>query len=199
MFDKNKFNIIVAFTDKNKYISKNNEFPWPRLLGDFKFIRFLIDMNQDAVFIMGRLTYEKTKTMKFNKIVLTNTNIEGVETAKSFDEAVSLSADRPKAIFGGEKVYEEALKHNFKLFATIIKENELDGDRIFPLKTDVSKILNIKNTGINLDQNKINGFINVTDQVVDFCKLHDLHVTNQIICEKNQKYSFFISYNESIY
>lgn len=137
--NKDKPNIIVAFTDKSRYIAFNNDLPWKRSLkGDMRFINILIRLNPNTAVIVGRKTYETLPKMNgVNLYVVGSKEIhaEGIQIFKTVTEAVEKARCNGMyvVIFGGAKIYEEAMeKYDCEMFFTIVEEDNLQGDRIFP-------------------------------------------------------------------
>lgn len=132
-----RLNIIVAFTDKNKFIAQDNELPWGRLASDFAFLRYMMNKGRmDGVLIMGRKTAEIAKFAGFEKIILTRQDKEnstGVSYVKTFDEAMKMPEGKIRIVLGGESVYKMALEHTYSLFCTIVEEQEMVGNIRFSI------------------------------------------------------------------
>lgn len=136
---KDKVNIIVAFTDKNRYIAFNNDLPWKRSLrGDMRFINILIRLNPNTAVIVGRSTYETLPKMNgISLYVVGSKEIckDGIESFRTVSEAVEKARNNGMyvVIFGGVGIYKEAMsKYDYEMFCTIVEEGDLQGDRIFP-------------------------------------------------------------------
>lgn len=131
-------NIIVAFTQKNFGIGKDNKLPWniPDDLRRFK------SLTKDSVIIMGRKTWEslpiKPLKNRFNIIISSKPII-------SYEFAISMSAesaynyaynykDKEKIfIIGGCEVYKLFMPIVNNIYATIIY-NDIVCDTFFPIK-----------------------------------------------------------------
>lgn len=134
---KEKLNLVVAYTDENRYIAYKNDLPWKRALrADLRFINKLIRTEANTALIMGRKTFESMPKIKDVEVVVITSKIEpdGLRAFKSVNEAVQYCRKKSMfiVIFGGSGVYDEAMKYDYKLFCTIVKEKGLPGDRIFP-------------------------------------------------------------------
>lgn len=135
---KERINLVVGYTDVNRYIAYRNDLPWKRALrADLKFINKLIRIEPNTSLIMGRKTFESMpKIRDVEVIVITSQSIEsdGVKLFKSVDEAIQYCRKRNMfiVIFGGSRIYEEAMKHTYRLFCTVVREGSLPGDRTFP-------------------------------------------------------------------
>lgn len=135
---KKELNLVVAFTSKSKYIAYMGDLPWKKSLrGDINYINKLIRSETNVGVIVGRNTYESIQKMKnISFLVVTSSFIDN-ENSKSFrslKEAVDYSRENEMypVVFGGSKIYEEALeKWNCKLFCTVVEEGDLKGDRMF--------------------------------------------------------------------
>jgi dihydrofolate reductase len=95
-------------------------------------------LTTNNAIIMGRSTFESIGRPLPNRqnIVLTSGDIQldGVDTARSFDEAFSLVKDGATAfIFGGASVYAQALEQDLvdTIYATEIAA-DFAGDSFFP-------------------------------------------------------------------
>lgn len=135
---KEKINMVVAYTDKNRYIGYKNDLPWKRTLrADLRFINKLIRIESNTILVMGRKTFESMPKIKDVDIaIITSQNIEsdGAKSFKSVSDAIQYCRERDAfiVIFGGSDVYAEAMKYDYKLFCTIVSEKDLIGDRRFP-------------------------------------------------------------------
>ncbi len=128
----NKNMSLVVATDKNGGIGKDNAIPW-KCSGDLKNFR---DLTGTGALIMGRNTFESIGSPLPNRqnIVLTSGgDIEGVQVAKSVDEALSLAEeDRQVWIIGGEQVYSETAKDCEYIVQTEI-QGEYECDTFFEI------------------------------------------------------------------
>ncbi|KAM0681109.1 hypothetical protein GINT2_000894 [Glugoides intestinalis] len=136
---KEDLNLVVAFTSENKYIGYMGDLPWKRSLkGDINYINKLIRSETNVALIVGRKTYESIQRMKNIKFLVVTSSlisVENIKAVKSLKEAVEYARENGMytVVFGGAKIYEEALeKWNCKLFCTIVEEGDLKGDKKFP-------------------------------------------------------------------
>lgn len=135
---KEKINLVVAYTDRNRYIGYKNDLPWKRALrADLRFINKLIRTEPNTILIVGRKTFESMPKIKdVNVAIITSQNIESDEAKsfKSVGDAIRYCRERDAfiVIFGGSNIYAEAMKYDYRLFCTIISEKDLIGDRMFP-------------------------------------------------------------------
>lgn len=178
--------IIVAYTDKNRYIGKDNDILWGRKLkGDFNFMKMIIRTDPSILLIMGRNTYESIPIKpKIKSVVLSrnkNYNPEGTIVKSSFDEALEYANDNglKPVIFGGEAVYRDALRHKCKIFSTVVEENNMVGDTKYP--EDNAKLENITN--------KVHEFL-LEESVIQTWKLFE-----DSFLENNLVYRFYVGYN----
>lgn len=123
--------LIVAF-DKNQVIGNKGCIPW-RIKGEQKRFKELTTGN---VVIMGRKSYEEIGRPLPNRTTIVisgikNFDAENCMTAKSVQEAIDMAGDRDIYIFGGARVYEEALPFVEKMYITEINA-EVEGDTYFP-------------------------------------------------------------------
>lgn len=132
-------NIIVAYTSKNRYIGYKGDLPWKRSLrGDMLFVSKLIRSFPNTLLIMGRNTYLSLPKMpEIHIAVVTSLSIlkENTVSFRSMEEAMKYATDHEMypIIFGGVRIYEEAMKlWKCKIFCTIVEEKNILGDRIFP-------------------------------------------------------------------
>ncbi|EPR78893.1 Dihydrofolate reductase [Spraguea lophii 42_110] len=145
LLSSEKPNILVAYSDKDKYISNCDKFPWGRISTDFMFMKDIIK-EDNIVLIMGRRTYEVSKMKSHKKIIVTKQKIDGELTVDSIDKAITVAKEmkRKILIFGGENIYREVLEnYKYKLIATIFEQENMEGDRVFPIKEDKDKFTNI--------------------------------------------------------
>lgn len=141
---KTRLNFLVAYARNNRVIGKNNDLPWKRKLkADLAFLNYITTRQKTAI-IMGRCTFESIgrKLPGRLNIILTSQKIEDVDCYAKLDDAIMYCKENGYlvVIFGGERVYKEALKHEHKLFCTIV-EDEFTGDAFFPMCDD--KLINI--------------------------------------------------------
>lgn len=136
--DKNKLNLMVAFT-KNKRIYANNEgIPWRNDVKKEMLYVSKMTSHKGAAIIMGRLTHEDIGKPLPNRvnIVVSNTmeEKEGIVVKKTFDEAVEYckSNNLIPVVFGGLQIYLAAMKKPCKFFVTLIDDMDYQGEKTFP-------------------------------------------------------------------
>ena len=124
--------VIVAMSE-NRLIGRGGDLPW-HLTADLRRFRRL---TIGHAIIMGRKTYESIGRPLPNRrsIVITRQAdyaAEGIETAGSLDEALSLVAlDYEAFVIGGAEVFREALPRASRLYMTLVHA-ELEGDVYLP-------------------------------------------------------------------
>ncbi|ORD93638.1 hypothetical protein ECANGB1_1852 [Enterospora canceri] len=139
----------------------------------------IMELDKNVVIILGRKTLEVAKYTKYDKIVLSrNTHDKSDKTTyvKSFDEALKAAGNRTVIVAGGQEIYSEALKRDYKLFITVIEEDEMVGDRIFPVEDEA--LLNK---------------VNVTDEFVVECnaKKEKYSMKDGFVVENGHKFRFY--------
>lgn len=131
--------IIVAYSD-NRIIGNHGVIPWMgKVPADMQHVR---QLTVDQAIIMGRTTFESIgqPLPKRQNIVLTsnpNFKADGVYIANSLAEGLELvEASRNSFIFGGAKVYAEALERAEVLGIETVFATEIhgifEGDASFP-------------------------------------------------------------------
>lgn len=153
-------NIIVACTDKENVIGKDNKLPWnlPEDLQHFK------EITMGKTIVMGRKTFESLPKVLPGRhhIVLTrnqnykvnNPNVEVVTgNINNIFKKMKYSEDE-YFIIGGAEIYKIGIKFADKIFLTRIYEH-IEGDAYFPMINDkywnissMSQIIVSKQTGI---------------------------------------------------
>lgn len=153
-------NIIVACTDKEKVIGKDNKLPWdlPEDLQHFK------EITMGKTIVMGRKTFESLPKVLPGRhhIVLTrnqnykvnNPNVEVVTgNINNIFKKMKYSEDE-YFIIGGTEIYKIGIKFADKIFLTRIYEH-IEGDAYFPMINDkywnissMSQIIVSKQTGL---------------------------------------------------
>ena len=115
--------IIVAY-DKNHGIGAANDLLWQRDL-PADLARFK-ELTTGHPIIMGRKTFEsigRALPNRRNIVVSHHTiDIEGIETAVSLDDALSLVGDQDCFVIGGGQIYAEALPLVDQVYATELDE-----------------------------------------------------------------------------
>ncbi len=124
--------IIVALSENN-VIGRENNLPW-KLSADLKRLK-AITMGHHL--IMGRKTWEslgRPLPGRTNVVITSDKNYkaEGGVVVHSFNEALQTSAhDNEAFVFGGGKIFREALPVVTKIYMTIVHA-KIDGDTFFP-------------------------------------------------------------------
>ena len=124
--------IIVALSDNN-VVGRENKLPW-KLSADLKRLK-AITMGHHL--IMGRLTWEslgRPLPGRTNVVITSDRNYiaEGGVVVGSLAEAIILSSQDPEGfIFGGGKVFKEALPKVDKIYMTRVHA-KVEGDAFFP-------------------------------------------------------------------
>ena len=153
-------NIIVACTDKENVIGKDNKLPWnlPEDLQHFK------EITMGKIIVMGRKTFESLPKVLPGRhhIVLTrnqnykvnNPNVEVVTgNINNIFKKMKYSEDE-YFIIGGAEIYKIGIKFADKIYLTRIYEH-IEGDAYFPMINDkywnissMSQIIVSKQTGL---------------------------------------------------
>lgn len=153
-------NIIVACTDKENVIGKDNKLPWhlPEDLQHFK------EITMGKTIVMGRKTFESLPKVLPGRhhIVLTrnqnykvnNPNVEVVTGNINNIFKKMKYSENEYFIIGGAEIYKSGIKFADKIYLTRIYEN-IEGDAYFPTIEDkywnissMSQIIVSKQTGI---------------------------------------------------
>lgn len=149
---KERLNVIVAYTKGHKYIGLQNDLPWKRKLrADAAFVNLFIRLRPDVALIMGRRTFESIPPKKHLKqIVLTRSQdyqpaSSTVVIAHAFEDALTYCRDNNwiPIVFGGSDVYRSALKGPCRIFHTVVEEDGLEGDTVYPGHPEGSDSRNI--------------------------------------------------------
>lgn len=150
-----RISAIVA-VGKNREIGKRDHLLW-RLDGDFARMKKLIEGHP---LIMGRRTYESIgRELTSPSVVITSdqnytspyanakhtfvtTSLEEALTKAKEVENTSNNAEPEIFIFGGSRVYTDALPYTERLYVTEIEATDEDADSFFPeYKDDFPKVL----------------------------------------------------------
>jgi len=133
----------------NRVIGNNGEIPW-NIPGEQKRVR---DITTPYPLIMGRKTHESIGRILPNRLNIVVTSdkdykVEGGEVAHSLNEAIEMatatllrqdSGGRGEIfIFGGGKLYEQAMDIADRLYLTIVHKN-VEGDAYFPEYSEFTK------------------------------------------------------------
>lgn len=111
--------IIVAY-DRKMGIGAENDLLWQRHLpADLKHFK---ELTTGHPIIMGRKTFEsigRPLPNRQNIVISRSMNpVEGIEVARSLDEAYVLANDPQVFIIGGAQIYDEAMKSADTILAT---------------------------------------------------------------------------------
>ncbi len=124
--------IIVALSENN-VIGRENNLPW-KLSADLKRLK---SITMGHHLIMGRRTWEslgRPLPGRTNVVITSDKNYkaEGGVVVHSLNEALQTSSNDNEAfIFGGGKIFKEALPKVNKIYMTIVHA-KIDGDTFFP-------------------------------------------------------------------
>jgi dihydrofolate reductase len=130
---------LIAAVAANGVIGRDNDLPWS-LPAD---LRLFQTLTMGHTLVMGRRTWESFATPLPGRriVVLTSRpewqpegRPEGVEVARSLDEALARARDSgdPEAfVAGGTEVFREALPRADRIYLTRV-EAEVPGDTFFP-------------------------------------------------------------------
>ena len=127
--------IVVALA-ANGVIGRDGGLPW-HLPADLKHFK---NLTMGHPILMGRRTYEEVgKPLPGRRSIVVSRTwsappAEGVELARSLDDAISLAASSPGPVFiiGGAVLYEAALPRTDVLHLTEI-DDPVEGDTVFPM------------------------------------------------------------------
>ena len=153
-------NIIVACTDKENVIGKDNKLPWnlPEDLQHFK------EITMGKTIVMGRKTFESLPKVlpgrhhivlpRNRKYKVNNPNVEVVTgNINNIFKKMKYSEDE-YFIIGGAEIYKIGIKFADKIYLTRIYEH-IEGDAYFPTINDkywnissMSQIIVSKQTGL---------------------------------------------------
>ena len=130
-----KLNIIVAYNQQH-VIGKDNTMPW-KLPADLAYFK---QITMGCPIIMGRKTRDslgRPLPGRLNIVISRDANFqaEGTQTVTSLEEAIAVAkASQAENIFviGGGQIYQDALPHVQRVYATEIHSN-MDGDTYFPV------------------------------------------------------------------
>lgn len=139
----------IAAIGKNNELGKDNELLW-RIPEDFERMRAL---TKGHALIMGRKTHEsigRPLPDRANIVITSDENYEpdGCIVVHSLEAALEEAAkyeekndDKEVFIFGGSKVYEDALPHTDRLYLTTIEEGRDDADTYFPTYDEFKTVI----------------------------------------------------------
>lgn len=138
---KPRISIIVAMSD-NHVIGNKGEIPW-NIPGELKRVK---EITTPHPLIMGRKTHEAIGRVlpgRMNIIVTSDIEykVEDAEVAHSLEEAVAMALANDTEeifIFGGGKLYEQAMAVVDRLYLTIVHK-QVEGDAYFPEYLEFTK------------------------------------------------------------
>lgn len=124
--------MIVAMTPSGG-IGINGGLPW-KIREDLDRVKML---TGGKTLIMGRRTFQSLPKLLPTRrhIVVTsdpNFSAEGVEVARSVEEAIAMESNVEIFIFGGESIYREAFKYADTIYVTMVME-PYECDTFFPI------------------------------------------------------------------
>lgn len=137
--DPNHLNIFVAYTKEKHIINYKGNEPLNSVIhGDLQFFRLTTSSRKNIAVVMEQAVFESIGGPLPNRenVVVSKTMKEqvGVTVKRSFEDAIAFCKENKYIIViaGGDLVYRKALKCRNKLFATIIDERKISGDKLFP-------------------------------------------------------------------
>lgn len=142
---------IIAAVTTNGVIGVQNQLP-------FNYSEDLLHFRKtttDSVVIMGKNTFESIgkPLPKRRNIVVTRSNIDGVETVTSLKMALELASNdtRHTWLIGGASIYEEGMMFADKIVLTITPDIEKRSPAVkFPwINPNIFKLLSINNLNEN--------------------------------------------------
>ncbi len=126
---------MIAALGENRELGKHNELIW-RIPSDLKRVR---DLTMGHPLIMGRKTHEsigRPLPGRTNIVISTGVReIPGCTVVSSLEEALdhARTIDSEEIfIFGGARVYTDALPHTDRLYLTLIHAGDSEADAFFP-------------------------------------------------------------------
>jgi len=135
---------IIAALGKNRELGKQNELLW-RISPDLKRVK---ELTTGHPIIMGRKTYESIGRPLPNRtnIVVSQTQntIEGCVVSTSLEDALEAAKETLTDeifIFGGARIYHEALPFTDRLYLTVIDATDSGADVFFPPYPAFTKII----------------------------------------------------------
>lgn len=135
---------IIAAIGRNRELGKRNELIW-RIPADLKRVK---ELTTGHPIIMGRNTYTSIGRPLPDRtnIVVTQsvTEIEGCVVCNSLDTALAKAREIETEeifIFGGSRIYADALPFVDRLYLTLIDAEDTEADAFFPEYTTFTKKL----------------------------------------------------------
>jgi dihydrofolate reductase len=125
---------LIAAMSRNRVIGINGDLPW-RLPVDMRFFK---QTTLGHSIIMGRKTFEtfpKLLPDRRHIVITRQTDYDGrgADVVGSFEQALELVADEPRAfVIGGEQIYQLAIASAQTIYLTKVETEIDDGDAFFP-------------------------------------------------------------------
>jgi dihydrofolate reductase len=135
---------IIAAIGQHNELGKQNELIW-RISEDLKRVK---QLTMGHPLIMGRHTYESIgRPLPGRTNIIVSHSVKDIEGClvfnslhKAIDAARMIDAEEI-FIFGGARIYSEALPHVDRLYLTQIERTDPDADAYFPDFSAFSKII----------------------------------------------------------
>ncbi len=145
----------IAAVGNNNELGKNNDLIW-RLKADFTHMK---DTIRGHTLVMGRSTYESIgRELPYPSVLITGNadykspyqDTKHTHIATSLDEAIKKATELEIAtdnenkevfIFGGARVYTDALPQTERLYLTHIDASDDEADTFFPDYSEFTKVL----------------------------------------------------------
>jgi len=135
---------IIAALSENRVIGNKGEIPW-HIPGEQKRVK---EITTPHPLIMGRKTHEAIGRIlpgRLNIIVTSDQDyqVEGGAVAHSIEEAIKIASEEDPEeifIFGGGKIYQEALPFVDRLYLTLVHKT-VEGDAFFPEYSEFRKVI----------------------------------------------------------
>ena len=121
---------IIAAMARNRVIGKDNRLPW-RIPADLKRFKAL---TMGHAMIMGRKTYEsigRPLPGRTTIVISRGFTAEGVELARTVEEALARARGDEVFICGGAEIYRQTIDRADRFYMTLI-DREIEGDTYFP-------------------------------------------------------------------
>lgn len=180
---------LIAATDLNGVIGKNNSIPWhnPADMALFK------QRTWNNIVIMGRKTHEsigKVLPSRFNIVITSDLKkvLSGALAVKSLKEGIWVashilnkhcSADNIIFLIGGEQVYNAGLDYAEIIYKTTIRTIVPDGDTYFPV-IDILTWNRAAEDRLDKGKNLIEAHLTTYVRDVNYSKKKHLTVLNKM-------------------